>query len=198
ERGLLAGIGLLEFAGLRQEARTRLAGVVAAFPASAAAHERWRNRTAIDLGWTAVQKGLADHVATAKDKPTAEWFAGYGCLLAAEQHTRDLLVDRALAAYADAIDRLGRSAAGNADFADSAHHYAVLALAGRAELLLQKGHADDAAADLLRAAELRPASLDESDGLQRKPRAIAGRIHKAIAAAGNAELAAKLQQLLPR
>jgi hypothetical protein len=198
ERGQLAGIGLLEFAALRRDARERLARVVAAFPTSAAAHERWRNRIAVDLGWTAVTRALAEHVGQAQDKPTAEWFAGYGCLLAAEQHTRDALPDRGLTAYADAIDHLQRSAAGNADFADSAHHYLVLALGGRAELLLGRGHAEDAAADLLRAADLRAASLDENDGLQRKPRAIAGRVHQALTAAGHTDLAGKLQQLLPQ
>ncbi len=198
ERGLLAGIGLLEFAGLRHAARARLATVVGMFPSSPAAHERWRNRIAVDLGWNAVGKAYATHVGQAQDNPTAEWFAGYAALLAAEQHSRDQWADRALAAYADAIDRLPRSVQGNADFTDSAHHYVVLALGGRAELLLARGHAEDAAADLLRAAQLREASLDENDGLQRKPRAIAGRVARALEQAGKHELAARLKPILPQ
>jgi hypothetical protein len=73
----------------------------------------------------------------------------------------------------------------------------VQALAGRAELRNERGDAEAAAADLLRAAELRPASLDTSDGLERKPRAIAGRVARALEQAGNTDLAAKLKPLLP-
>jgi hypothetical protein len=197
EKGLLAGIGLLEFGGLRAMARARLAEVVQLAPASAAAHERWRTRWILDFGCEAMQKAYAAYVDAAADKPTAEWFAGYGSLVAAEQHTKDQRADVALSAYADAVARFARSAAGNADFTDTAGHYSVLALAGRAELLLARGNAADAAADLLRAADLRPASLDESDGLQRKPRAIAGRVARALEAAGNTELAAKLKPILP-
>ncbi|MFT4843704.1 MAG: hypothetical protein ACJAQZ_005179, partial [Planctomycetota bacterium] len=40
-------------------------------------------------------------------------------------------------------------------------------------------------------------SLDEDDGLKRKPRAIAVRIHAALTAAGNTELAAQLADILP-
>ncbi|MFY9343520.1 MAG: hypothetical protein WAT39_13575 [Planctomycetota bacterium] len=197
EKALLAGIGLLEFGGLRLAARTRLVAALALFPASAPLHERWRNRLVADLGTEAMRKAYAGHVDGAADKPTAEWFAGYAALVAGEQHTRDKRADVAMSAYAEAIERLARSVAGNADFADSANHFAVLALAGRAELLLAKGDLEAAAADLLRGSALRPESLDSSDGLERKPRAIAGRVVLALEKAGKTELAAKLKPILP-
>ena len=197
EGALLAGAGLLEYGGLRAQARARLADAVARFPGSPKAHERWRNRLLVDLGVAGMRKAYAEFVATAADKPEAEWFAGYAGIVAGEQETRDKRVAQGLSAYGEAIERLQRSAAGNADFADSANGLAVLALAGRAELLVEDGKPEDAAADLLRAWGLRADSFDEADGLQRKPRGIASRVAQALQKAGKAELAAKLAPMLP-
>lgn len=197
EGALLAGAGLLEYGGLRAQARARLAEAVARFPGSPKAHERWRNRLLVDLGVAGMRKAYAEFVATAADKPEAEWFAGYAGVVAGEQETRDKRAAQGLSAYGEAIDRLQRSAAGNADFADSANGLAVLALAGRAELLVEDGKPEDAAADLLRAWALRPDGFDEADGLQRKPRGIASRVAQALQKAGKAELAAKLAPMLP-
>ena len=197
EGALLAGAGLLEYGGLRAQARARLADAVARFPGSPKAHERWRNRLLVDLGVAGMRKAYAEFVATAADKPEAEWFAGYAGIVAGEQETRDKRAAQGIAAYAEAIERLQRSAAGNADFADSANGLAVLALAGRAELLVEDGKPEDAAADLLRAWALRPDGFDEADGLQRKPRGIASRVAQALQKAGKAELAAKLAPMLP-
>jgi hypothetical protein len=197
EGALLAGAGLLEYGGLRAQARARLAEAVARFPGSPKAHERWRNRLLVDLGVAGMRKAYAEFVATAADKPEAEWFAGYAGVVAGEQETRDKRAAQGIAAYAEAIDRLQRSAAGNADFADSANGLAVMALAGRAELLVEDGKPEDAAADLLRAWALRPDGFDEADGLQRKPRGIASRVAQALEKAGKAELAAKLKPMLP-
>ena len=196
EPALLSGIGLLEFGGRRRDARTLLAEAAALFPASPTSHERWRNRLLVDLGAEGMRKAYSAHVTAAADKPVAEWFAGYAALLAGDQHTRDERAVEAIAAYSEAIERFATCAAGNAEFADSAQHFSVLALAGRAELANARGNCEEAAADLLRANELRPASLDASDGLQRKPRAIADRIAAALEKAGKAELAAKLKPLL--
>lgn len=197
ESALLAGIGLLEFGGLRRQARAMLADVVAKFPASAKAHERWRRRLLIDLGADGMRSAYAAHVKAAADQPTAQWFAGLAALTAAEQHTTDNRPDQAMRAYDEAIERFGKSAADNADYADSANHYVVLALGGRAELRLARGALPAAVDDLLRANGLRAASLDENDGLQRKPRAIAARVFAALEKAGQTELAAKLKPILP-
>ncbi|MCA8964878.1 MAG: hypothetical protein H6838_13840 [Planctomycetes bacterium] len=193
----LLGYGLLEYAGRRFDARAGLRRLVGKLPGSAAVHERWRTRLLVDLGADAMRQAYAEFVDQAADVATAEWFAGYAALVAGEQHTRDARRDEAIAAYTDAVTRLTRSATANADFADSAHHFTVLGLAGRAELLHAAGNDEAAIADLLRAMALRAASLDADDGLQRKPRGIAGRIHRDLLQAGKAELAAKLQPLLP-
>jgi hypothetical protein len=197
EGALLAGAGLLEYGGLRAQARTRLADAVARFPGSPKAHDRWRTRLLVDLGAAGMRKAYDEFVTQAANKPEAEWFAGYAALVAGEQETRDKRVAPGLSAYGEAIERLQRSAAGSADFADSANGLAVLALAGRAELLAEDGKPEDAAADLLRAWALRADSFDEEDGLQRKPRGIASRVAQALQKAGKAELAAKLVPMLP-
>lgn len=193
----LAGAALLDYGGLRQFAERHLAATVARFPASATAHERWRSRLMIDLGAEGLRRRYAAFVAAAQDGPVAEWFAGYAAIVAAERHVDDERRAPAIAAYGEAIERFAKSAAGNAEYADSANHFAVLALAGRAAERHGAGDDDGAVADLLAAAALRPASLDESDGLKRKPRATADRIARGLRAAGKTELAAQLAPLLP-
>ncbi len=197
ETAALAGAGLLEFGGLRARAREVLAAAARSFPGSVKVHERWRARLLVDLGAEGLRAAYAAWVPDVADHAVAAWFAGYASLVAGEQHTRDQRGADALAAYGDAIERFAASASQNPEFADSASHYAVLALAGRAELRVAAGDHDGACADLLRANELRPASLDTSDGLDRKPRAIAGRIARALEQAGKVELAAKLKPIVP-
>jgi tetratricopeptide (TPR) repeat protein len=196
ERGLLAGAGVLEFAGLRAEARRVLERLVLQFPASLAVHNRWRDRMMIDLGAAALRTRYAAHVAAASDTATAEWYAGYAALVCGDRHTLDVQGAAALEAYSDAIERLGRSAGANADYADSANHYAAFALAGRALLRHQRGQSEAAVADLLRAAALRPDSMDQDDALQRKPRGVARRVHDELEGAGRSELAAQLKSVL--
>lgn len=192
----LAASGLLEIAGLRHDARGCLVQALASLPGSQRLHERWRARLLVDLGAEAMRRSYAKFVDGTQDKATAEWFAGYAALVAAEQHTRDARSPLAIAAYGDAIERFTKSKTGGADFEDTANHFLVLALAGRAPLRLAKGEAEGAVDDLVRAAALRAASLDDDDGLQRKPRAIASRIQRELEQQGKTELAAKLKPLL--
>lgn len=197
ERGLLAGISLLEFAGLRADAQARLEQLVERFPGSVKVHDRWRTRLMVDLGAERMRYRYAKHVTDAKDRATAQWYAGYASLIAAEQHTRDKRVIEADNAYSDCIERFLASATSNEVYVDTSHHYAVLALAGRAEIRYGRKNLKGAVQDLVRAAALRPRSLDEDDGLKRTPRAIAARIHAALTTAGKTELAAQLTDILP-
>ena len=197
ERGLLAGVGLLEYAGLRAEARAHLEALVARFPASLEAHNRWRARMLVDWGAERMRHRYAKHATDAEDKATAEWYAGYAALVAGDRHSLDERRIEADNAYGDAVERFLRSAAINDAYADSSHHYAVFALAGRAMVRHQRGDSAAAVEDLLRAAALRPDSLDLDDALQRKPRGVALRIHGELEGAGRSALAARLAPLLP-
>lgn len=196
ERGMLAGIALFEHAGLRAEARTRLEHAVQQFPASLTVHDRWRNRMLVDLGAELMRHRYAKHVTDASDRATAQWYAGYAALIAAERHTLDNRSIEAENAYADSIERFADSASSNEAYADTANHYAVLALAGRAQIRLQKKNLTGAGKDILRAVELRAPSLDEDDGLKRKPRSIGLRVQEALVTSGNAELAEQLANAL--
>ena len=197
EGGLLAGIGLLEYAGLRAEARARLEALAADFPTSTAVHDRWRNRMLIDWGAERMRHRYAKFATEAADKATAEWFAGYAALVAGDRHTSDQRKIEADNAYTDAIERFARSAASNPNYAESSNHYGVFALAGRAWIRHERGDSMAAVSDLLKEADLRPDSLDQDDGLQRKPRGVAVRLHDALQSAGEAALAARLQPILP-
>ena len=194
---MLAGVGLLEYAGLRADARGHLERLVARYPDSLAVHERWRNRMLIDWGAERMRERYARFATEAADKPTAEWYAGYAALVAGDRHSQDGRGAEADRAYSDAVDRFAQSAAGNPHFADSSNHYAVFALAGRALLRHQRGDGAAAVADLLRAADLRPDTVEQDDALQRKPRGVAMRVHRELKAAGKVELAERLQPLLP-
>ena len=196
EAATLAGIRLFEHAGLRAKARQLLESLVKRFPTSPAVHECWRNRLLIDFGAEVMRKQYANFAASAADAASAQWFAGYASLVAGEQHTRDERNELAMKAYTDAIERFAKSAAANADFADNANHFAVLSYGGRAVLRQAAGDGAGAVEDLLRASELRPASLDENDGLQRKPRAIAGRVARELAQQGKTDLAEKLKPIV--
>jgi len=196
ERGMLAGIGLFEHAGLRAEARKQLEEVVQRFPASLAVHDRWRNRMLVDLGAELMRHRYAQHVTEASDRATAQWYAGYAALIAAERHTADKRQIEAENAYSDSIERFADSAAQNANYADTANHYAVLALAGRAQIRLNRKNLTRAGKDILAAVALREGSLDEDDGLKRKPRSIGNRVQEALAASGNEELAEQLANAL--
>ncbi|MCA8952609.1 MAG: hypothetical protein KDE27_24060 [Planctomycetes bacterium] len=192
EAPLLTGIGLLEYAGRRAEARALLDGAVRRFPASASVHERWRARALADLGTEAMRRAAGELADAAADHATGEWFAGYAAIVAAEQHVRDDRQELATAAYGECVDRFARSVEANAGFADSANHFAVLALAGRAKLEFENGDRAVAVDDLLRAHGLRAASLTSADGLGRTPESIAQAIKAALATTGGDELAAKL------
>lgn len=197
ERGTLAGIGLLEFAGLRAEARAYLERLVERFPGSITVHDRWRNRMLVDFGAERMRHRYAKFVTDATDRATAQWYAGYAALVAADRHTLDGRMIEAENAYTDAVERFVESAGRNEAYADTANHYAVLALAGRAHIRQQRGTLNSAVKDLLRAANLRPGSLDEDDGLKRKPRGIISRVHAALKRAGKTELAEQIAALLP-
>ncbi|MBK8095819.1 MAG: HEAT repeat domain-containing protein [Planctomycetes bacterium] len=181
------------FVGERHHAQRLLQRGITRMPWSRELHQSWRERLLADRGGEAVRRAYAAHVANAADAATARWFAGYAAIVVGELHTKDRRPLLALAAYDDCIDHFAASAKANADYTDSANHFAVLALGGRALLRLEAGDAATAIADLRQARELRAPSLDETDGLGRKPRAVAERWIKLLTDQGKAELAEQLR-----
>ena len=197
EAAALAAIHLYEFAGLRRLARVRAEALLERFPYSAGGHERWRSRLLVDFGPERLRAEYARFLQKAADRPAAAWFAGYAELLVAETRVREQRTGPARAAYDAAIAHFTACAEGNPAYADNANHYAVLALAGRAVARMEADDGEGAVDDLLRAAALRPASLDDKDGLDRQPRGLALRVSRMLKQKGDKELAARLDPLLP-
>ena len=126
------------------------------------------------------------------DAATAAWFSGYAAIVAAELLVTDKRNKEALSAYDECIDAFARSVEKNAGYADTADHFRVLALAGSALLLHQKGKHEDAVERLVTARALRPASMNDKDGLGREPAAILRRVQRELKEQGKAELAQRL------
>jgi hypothetical protein len=183
---------LFAFGGARQEAWKALVNAIARWPASRDLHADCRARVLADLGVDELRHVYASFVKTQQDKATAEWFAGYAAIVAAEVCVKDHRKALAQESYTECIERFGRSAAANPDYADSANHFAVLAHAGRALLRHEAGDDQGAVDDLLEALRLRPASMTETDGLGRKPAAVLERIAGELRKAGKNDLADRL------
>lgn len=186
---------LLAFVGARREARQALLLALRRHPGSAALHELLRIRIIQDLGGDALLARYRDLVADADDQATMQWFAGYAAIVVAELHVKDGRKPQAETAYSASIDGFAAAVAANDTFADSANHFAVLAHAGRGLLRHERQDADGAVADFTAAVALRPASLNELDGLGRKPIAMLRRVQQELRGAGKVELADRLQAL---
>jgi hypothetical protein len=186
---------LLVFTGARREAQAALLRTLRQHPGAAAVHETFRIRIIQDLGGDALLARYRDLVANAADVPTMQWFAGYAGIVVAELHLKDGRKQAAETAYTAAIDAFAAAVAAKPDFADSANHFAVLSHAGRALLRFEHGDGDGAVADFTAASALRLASMNELDGLGRKPIAVLRRVQKELRDQGKVELADKLKAL---
>lgn len=192
DQDLVDGANRLSFLGLRREAQTCLTDALLRFPASNVVHEAFRNRMLVDRGADELLVRYRAFTAAASDVPVAEWFRGYAALVCAELHVTDKDPVGALAAYDLAIASFAASANGNADFKDSADHFAVLAHAGAALILHASATHEAAVRHLVTARQLRPASMSDKDGLQRTPEAILRRVQRELKELGKTELAARL------
>jgi hypothetical protein len=186
---LLADAQLLAFAGARQQGAAVLLDAAARFPAARDVHQALRERLVADRGGEGLRRVYAHWVDGVADQATAQWFAGYAAIVAAELHVKDGRPMLARAAYDDCIARFATSAAANADYADSANHFAVLALVGRALLRHNAGDAGGVLADVQAAVALRRASLGEVDGLGRRGLAVFERIGKELRDRGKTDVA---------
>jgi hypothetical protein len=189
----VAVANLLSFAGMRQAARRVLEAGVQRAPWDRELHKALRERIFIDRGAEALRAWYRDHLASASDQATAAWYAGFAAIVAAESHVTDKRAQLAEAAYTECLQDYQRSIELVADYADSARHVMVFALAGRGLLRHERGDHEGSVLDLAAAAALRPASMTESDGLGRRPAAILQRVAGELRAAGMSDLAAKLQ-----
>ncbi|MEM6672641.1 MAG: hypothetical protein AAF726_07335 [Planctomycetota bacterium] len=149
-----------------------LAEALGRFPANPDLHRRYRDHVLASEGAESIAPryaGLRKAVGDPTLAPTIDWYEGLALLVAAE---RDADLGRDLAAltqYDASLGAFNRSVDAAPDFADSANHYRVLALAAAAQLESERGNYEQAALRLLACAELRPESLAEKDGLGKTP-----------------------------
>lgn len=183
---------LLAFAGARMEAQKVLRDAMKRFPWSRELHDVTRRRILADRGASGLLRAYRGYEDTVDDAATAAWFSGYAAIVAAEVLVADKRDKEALSAYDECADAFARSVEKNADYADSANHFRVLALAGSALLLHQRGKHEDAVERLVAARGLRPASMGDKDGLGREPAAILRRVQRELKEQGKAELAQRL------
>jgi hypothetical protein len=183
---------LLAFAGARMESQKVLRDAMKRFPWSRELHDLARRRILADRGANGLLRAYRGYEDTVDDAATAAWFSGYAAIVAAELLVTDKRNKEALSAYDECIDAFARSVEKNAGYADTADHFRVLALAGSALLLHQKGKHEDAVERLVTARALRPASMNDKDGLGREPAAILRRVQRELKEQGEAELAQRL------
>lgn len=188
---------LYDVLGLRHRARSSAAATLARFPGSLQGHHVFRTRLLADFDTARLRAAYDAFLQEHGDRADAAWYAGYAELMIAEVRVREKDGPAARAAYEQAIARFSRSIEQNPDFADNSNHFVVLALAGRAIVRFEAGDDEGAVDDLLRAASLRPASLDQKDGLGRDPRGLILRVARTLKTNGKKELAKRLEPLLP-
>ncbi len=183
---------LLAFAGARIDAQRILRQAMQRFPWSSDLHDVARRRFLVDRGPSGLLLTYRGYESTVDDAATAAWFSGYAAIVAAEVFVADKRSKEALSAYDECVAAFAQSVEKNANYADSANHFRVLALAGSALLQHQHGKADDAVDRLIAARTLRPASMTDKDGLGREPLAILRRVQRELHGQGKTALAQRL------
>ncbi len=197
-RSATSHIDFLRWIGATANAAQQLDAWLERAPFAEALHARLVERLLWEGGPAALVADYDARLAAAGEDgpdPRLEGFAGYAFLVAAEHHRRRTEFELAREAYGRALE-CHASQARDAQYADTAHHYQVLALAGRARLALEAGDLAASTTDLLAALSLRPASATVMDGLGLTPQATGLMLHARLLEAGDAARADELRRAL--
>ncbi len=169
---------------------------IALFPASTEVHRSFRNQMLRDHGAGFLEEAYETLETPPEESASFAWYAGLATLVAAERHVQNKETEAALGAYGLSVDRFRASIAEEPEFEGSASHYISLALAGTANLHLERERWD-AALDAIRTGITEnPRSATFTDGLGNTPAAIAGRVHRALLRSGRAAEASSLREVL--
>ena len=198
EQQVIAHLDMLGYLGARRAAGAAVRTGLSRHPVSAAIHERFRNIVISEGGAAALEKAYATPSNEPGTRAALAWFSGYAFLIAAEQYVRDEKAQAAKRAYSRSVKDFGDSASANASYADSANHFAVLALGGLARLAVNAQDAASGVDLLLKAASLRPQSFSSEDGLGQSPAGTAEKLRELLRKNGDQELLARLNDGLPR
>ncbi|MBW2415601.1 MAG: hypothetical protein JRG76_13940 [Deltaproteobacteria bacterium] len=156
---------LLDWLGARYRANRTLWEGLARFPDSSRLHERLRDRL---LKWrgpdgleAAYRKMLADRSDPARLAP----FAAVASIAAADHHRRTRAYEKALAAYARAIEHYESAIQADADNRASADPAIAIALAARARVAYELGDDARAVTEILASFARHPDSAGTRDGV---------------------------------
>jgi len=164
---------------------------LARFPTDARLHESFRGYVERTRGLLALDSSYGELAGKLPEDALA-WFAGYAAFMVAEENRRQNDEAAADASYSRSIANFERSAALNAQFADSVDHYVALAMAGRARLAANAGELERAAELIVRALERRPSALEWPDGLEETPLMTLRLVERLSREADRSELAERL------
>ncbi|QDU83906.1 EF hand [Planctomycetes bacterium Pla163] len=180
----------ISFLGALELWRDQSAAVEAAVrrdPASADLHAWLRSVVLRDAG----SRGMADAYARLEDDlegvAVARWYHGVAELFAAEHAVRVRDTAAALEAYEACVRVFEAAVASEPAYVGSAAHYAALARAGAARILVDAGRFEASVAALERAFERAldaPAALDSRDGLGTTPREAVALVRAHLVAEG--------------
>jgi len=165
EAQVLAHVDFARELGLRPRAAEVLEKGLARFPRSWALHDRLRRHSLEDAGVEGLEAAYAWRLQADPRPEAVFWFAGYAALVTAEHHRRAGNPAAALAAYARALWDYDESVRLEPETRASSDHYAALALAGRARVLLEQGDLARAVDELLASFARRPEAAATLDGL---------------------------------
>lgn len=193
-REVKAHLDFLLYLGARYHASVAIAGGLERFPSDPSIHQYHRDHALWKNGNTGMETAY-DHIPREKRVPSIDWFAGYGCLIAAEGHVRAKILVAAKRAYGKAIRNLQRSGDAAASFRDSAQHYVALAYGGLGKLALDAQDFATAKQHVLAGMTARPASFGSPDGLGNNLRRTVRRLRRKLDDAGKAEIDAQLEAL---
>ncbi|QDU66041.1 hypothetical protein [Engelhardtia mirabilis] len=166
------------------------------YPDSWDLHGRKRAQVLYQLGYRGLEPAYQAMLASEYASPNTPWYAGFASLTAAEFHRRSGEREEALAAYSRAIDYYDQSVANNPDNLESADHYAAMALAGRARVLMELGRLEPAVAEIEASFARRPQAADALDGLNLSGVATAQALRYRANRAERVDLAHRVQAAL--
>lgn len=188
----------LDALGAKRRAAAVLEAGLERFPTSWLLHDRLRARILDEQGAAGLEPAYEAMLQKPSVAPGLGWFAAYASLVAAEFHRRDGKTALADPAYDRAIAAYDRVIEGHPDWKESCDHYAAIALAAKARLLIERNEPGPALELMLAAIERAPAAMGTLDGLNITPAMTALLLEEKLQDSGRQEGLEKLRAALAK
>ncbi len=156
---------LLEWLGVKDQARRALEEGIERFPDSDLLHARLRRRLLEDGNAAGLVKGYDELLAAQGETTPLVTFAARASVAAAEQFRRNVRTEEALTAYGRALQRFDRAVAADERLRPVLDREAALAEAGRSRVLYQRGDDGAALTTILASFQRCPDAAGDRDGL---------------------------------